>query len=49
MERLPERREVLLDLLLAIRKELIENVKVKGVLGDSDHEMLELKILRKGR
>lgn len=33
----------------SFREELVQNVKVKGNLSDSDHNMIEFKILRGGR
>jgi len=38
-----------LDLVLTNKEGLVGNVKVKGSLGRSDHEMVEFKILRTGR
>jgi len=38
-----------LDLVLTTKDRLVRNVKVKGSLGRSDHEMVEFKILRAGR
>ncbi|KAK4826285.1 hypothetical protein QYF61_007132 [Mycteria americana] len=45
----PIRRGILLDLILTKNEGLIENVKVKGSLGCSDHEMVEFRILMGGR
>jgi len=45
----PIRRAALLHLTLPSNEELIGNVKVKGSLGCSDHEMVEFRILRIGR
>jgi len=42
----PTRRGAMLDLLLTHKEELVENVKLKGSLGCSVHEMVEFKILR---
>jgi len=42
----PMRRGVTLDLALTNREGLVGNVKLKGSLGCSDHEMVEFKILR---
>jgi len=38
-----------LDLVLTNREGLVGNVKVKGSLGCSEHEMMEFKILRAER
>jgi len=43
------RRSAMLDLVLTNKEGLVGNVKLKGSLGCSDHEMLELKILRAAR
>ncbi|XP_065438446.1 uncharacterized protein LOC135981058 [Chrysemys picta bellii] len=43
------RGEAVLDLILTNREELVENVKVEGSLGESDHEIIEFAILTKGR
>ncbi|XP_050791465.1 uncharacterized protein LOC127040991 [Gopherus flavomarginatus] len=43
------RGETVLDLILTNREELVENLKVEGSLGESDHEIIEFAILRKGR
>ena len=43
------RRRVMLDLVLISKKALVGNVKFKGSLGCSDHEMVEFKILRAAR
>ncbi|PKU45091.1 glycerol kinase [Limosa lapponica baueri] len=40
------RRGAMLDLVLTNKKGLVANVKLKGSLCCSDHEMVELKILR---
>jgi len=45
----PTRRGVMLDLVLTNKKGLVGNVKVKGGLGCSDHQMVGLKILRAAR
>ncbi|KAK4817455.1 hypothetical protein QYF61_015610 [Mycteria americana] len=45
----PARRGAMLDLLLTNKEELVGNVKLKGSLGCSDHEMVEFKILRAPR
>ncbi|PKU45016.1 hypothetical protein llap_4670 [Limosa lapponica baueri] len=42
-------RSAMLDLVLTNKKELVGNVKLKGSLGCSDHEMVEFKILRAAR
>ena len=39
----------MLDLVLTNKEGLVGNVKLKGSLGCSDHEMLEFKILRAAR
>jgi len=44
----PTRRGALLDLVLTNKEELVEDVKVGGRLGCSDHEMVEFRILRGG-
>ena len=36
-------------MILTNREELVENLKVEGSLGESDHEIIEFTILRKGR
>ncbi|GAB0183347.1 hypothetical protein GRJ2_000800000 [Grus japonensis] len=43
------RRVAMLDLVLANKEGLVENVKLKGSLDCSDHEMTEFKILRAAR
>ncbi|GAB0182327.1 hypothetical protein GRJ2_000698000 [Grus japonensis] len=43
------RRGAMLDLVLTNKEELVRNVKLKGSLGCSDHEMVEFKILRAER
>jgi len=45
----PTRRGVMLDLVLANKEGLVGNVKVKGSIGCSDHEMVEFRILRATR
>jgi len=40
------RRGALLDLILTTTKGLVGDVKVKGNLGCSDHDILEFMILR---
>ena len=40
------REDVLPDLLLTKKEELVGDVKVKGSLGCSNHKMVEFKILR---
>ena len=40
------RRGAILDLVLTKNLGLVGNVKLKGSLGCSDHEMVELQILR---
>lgn len=47
MEKLTS-RDVLLDLTLANKKELVGNVKVGGSLGCSDPEMVAFRILAQG-
>jgi len=42
------RRGLLLDLILTNKEGLVEDVKVGGSLGCSDHEMVEFRILRGG-
>ena len=42
------RRGALLDLILTNKEGLVGDVKVKGSLGCSDHEMVEFRILRGG-
>jgi len=44
----PIRRDALLGLILA-NEGVVGNVKAKGSLGCSDHEMVEIRILRAGR
>jgi len=44
----PTRRGVVLDLVLTNKGGLVEDVKVGGSLGCTDHEMVEFKILRGG-
>ena len=39
----------MLDLVLTNKEGLVGNVKLKGSLGCSDHEMVEFKILRTAR
>jgi len=41
-------RRALLDLVLTNKEGLVENVKVGGSLSSSDHEMVNLRILRGG-
>ncbi|GAB0204060.1 protein Hook 3-like [Grus japonensis] len=45
----PRRRGALMDPILTNKEGLVGNVKVKGSLGCSDHEMVEFRILRAGR
>ena len=45
----PMRRGATLDLVLTNKQGLMGNVKLKGSLGCSDHEMVEFKILRAAR
>ncbi|GAB0176205.1 hypothetical protein GRJ2_000085700 [Grus japonensis] len=45
----PTNRGTMLDLLLTKKEGLVGNVKLKGSLGCSDHEMMEFKILRAAR
>jgi len=42
------RRGALLDLVLTNKEGLVEDVKVGGSLGSSDHEMVNFRILRGG-
>ena len=44
----PTRKGALLDLVLTNKEGLVEDVKVGGRLGCSDHEMVEFMILRGG-
>jgi len=44
----PTRRVALLDLVLTKKEGLVEDVKVGGSLGCSDHEMVEFRIMRGG-
>ncbi|GAB0205107.1 hypothetical protein GRJ2_002976300 [Grus japonensis] len=43
------RRGAMLDLVLTNKEGLVGDVKVKGSLGCSDHEMVEVEILRAAR
>ncbi|GAB0204924.1 hypothetical protein GRJ2_002958000 [Grus japonensis] len=45
----PTRRGAMLDLVLTSKEGLVGDVKLKGSLGCSDHEMVEFKILRAAR
>ncbi|GAB0180427.1 hypothetical protein GRJ2_000508000 [Grus japonensis] len=45
----PTRRGAMLDLVLTNKEGLVGNVKLRGSLGYSDHEMVEFKILRAAR
>ncbi|GAB0209462.1 mitochondrial enolase superfamily member 1 [Grus japonensis] len=45
----PTRRGAMLDLLLTNKEGLVGDVKLKGSLGCSDHEMVEFRILRAAR
>ena len=45
----PTRRGAMPDLVLINKEGLVENVKLKGSLGCSDHAMVEFKILRAAR
>ncbi|GAB0204964.1 hypothetical protein GRJ2_002962000 [Grus japonensis] len=45
----PTRRGAMLDLVLTNKEGLVGDVKLKGSLGCSDHEMVEFKILRAAR
>ncbi|GAB0206404.1 hypothetical protein GRJ2_003106000 [Grus japonensis] len=45
----PMRRGAMLDLVLTNKEGLVGDVKFKGSLGCSDHEMVEFKILRAAR
>ncbi|GAB0193476.1 hypothetical protein GRJ2_001812900 [Grus japonensis] len=42
----PLRRGAMLDLILTNKEGLVGDVKLKGSLGCSDHEMVEFRILR---
>ncbi|GAB0209624.1 hypothetical protein GRJ2_003428100 [Grus japonensis] len=42
----PTRRGAMLDLVLTNKEGLVGDVKLKGSLGCSDHEMVECRILR---
>jgi len=42
----PTRRGVKLDLVLTNKEGLLKNVRLRGSLGCSDHEMVDFKILR---
>jgi len=44
----PTRKGALLDLVLTNKEGLVEDVKVRGRLGCSDHEMVEFRILPGG-
>jgi len=44
----PTRKGALLDLVLTNKEGLVEDAKVGGRLGCSDHEMVEFRILRGG-
>ena len=45
----PKRRGAVLDLLFTQKEGLVGDMKVKGSLGYSDHEMVELRIQRAAR
>ncbi|GAB0205664.1 mitochondrial enolase superfamily member 1 [Grus japonensis] len=45
----PTRRGAMLDLILTNKEGLVGDVKLKGSLGCSDHEMVEFRILRAAR
>ncbi|GAB0203861.1 thrombospondin-4 [Grus japonensis] len=45
----PTKRGAMLDLILTNKEGLVGDVKLKGSLGCSDHEMVEFKILRAAR
>ena len=45
----PMKRGAMLDLALTNKEGLVGNVKLKGSLGCSDHEMVEFKMLRAAR
>jgi len=45
----PTKRGAILDLVLTNKEGLVGNVKVKGSLGCSGHEMMQFKILRAAR
>jgi len=45
----PARQGMLLDLVLINRNGLVRDVKVGGILGYSDHEMVEFKILSRNK
>lgn len=36
----------MLDLILTTKEELVGNMRLKGILGFSDHEVLGFKVLR---
>ena len=44
----PTRKGALLDLILANKAELVVDVKVRGRLSCTDHEMMQFKILSGG-
>ena len=46
MAREPLRKGTMLDLVLTNEEGMVSNVKLKGSLSCSDHEMVEFKILR---
>lgn len=41
--------DAIFDLQLTNKDKLLENVNMEGNLGDNDHKMIELKIVREGR
>ena len=43
----PTKKDAILD-LIRNKEELVGNLKVRGSLGCSDHEMVEFRILREG-
>jgi len=45
----PTRRGAMLDLALTSKEGLVGNMRLKGILGCSDHKMVEFKILKAAR
>ncbi|GAB0204681.1 hypothetical protein GRJ2_002933700 [Grus japonensis] len=45
----PTRRRTMLDLIRTNKEGLVGDIKLKGSLGCSDHEMVEFRILRTAR
>ena len=43
------KKDAILDLISVDKEELFGNLKVRGSLGCSDHEMVEFRILREGK